>query len=158
MSRLGYSPQQMLRYAVQKYHEWNCSLPPTNDGLARAMIAIKSTKPTGEKFMAGEYLSPVAEDICFPDVEEIRAPHSMTEVTDALLSKVQEAKKGGCSDSFAKQLSQMLEHHLNCFRLTLGRGPLVDMPPLEVRLKPGAQPIKYKTRRYPPEHRDFMAT
>ncbi|ETN16098.1 hypothetical protein PPTG_21866 [Phytophthora nicotianae INRA-310] len=42
---------------------------------------------------------------------------------------------------------------IDVFRLVIGRDPPVDMPPMEVTLKPGAVPARCRVRRYSPTHR-----
>ncbi|KAK1947028.1 hypothetical protein P3T76_001038 [Phytophthora citrophthora] len=42
------------------------------------------------------------------------------------------------------------------FRPFIGRDLHVDMPPMEVSLKPGAIPVKCRARRYSPAHRAFL--
>ncbi|GMF10762.1 unnamed protein product [Phytophthora lilii] len=45
---------------------------------------------------------------------------------------------------------------IDVFRIIIGRDPPMDMPPMEVTLKPGAVPVRCKARRYSPVHRAFL--
>ncbi|EGZ26621.1 hypothetical protein PHYSODRAFT_475811 [Phytophthora sojae] len=45
---------------------------------------------------------------------------------------------------------------IDIFRIIIGRDPPVDMPPMKVKLKPGAIPVKCKACRYSPVHRAFL--
>lgn len=49
-----------------------------------------------------------------------------------------------------------MEKYEDVFRLHLGRDPPVKAVPMKVILKKDATPIKCKSRRYPPEHREFL--
>ncbi|ETV98987.1 hypothetical protein H310_08460 [Aphanomyces invadans] len=71
--------------------------------------------------------------------------------------KVHDYEVAGCGDDFATQLSKLLVRYEDVFRLTLGRDPPVDVAPLVVTLKQGAEPVRCKARRYSKEQRDFMA-
>jgi hypothetical protein len=50
----------------------------------------------------------------------------------------------------------MLSQYADVSRLQLGNDPSVGMPPLKVRLKTDAEPVRCKSRRYPAEQRAFM--
>ena len=68
-----------------------------------------------------------------------------------------EALSAGASIEFGENLWNLLQKYADIFRLVLGRDPPVNIAPLKVRLKPGGVPTQCKARRYPQEHRDFMA-
>ncbi|KAF0704037.1 hypothetical protein AaE_015135 [Aphanomyces astaci] len=61
-----------------------------------------------------------------------------------------------CRFYCATVLSLLLRYE-DVFRLSLGRDPPVDVAPLRVTLKAGAEPVQYKARCYSKELRDFMA-
>eukprot|EP00644_Phytophthora_capsici_P003253 jgi/Phyca11/102668/e_gw1.7.655.1 len=42
------------------------------------------------------------------------------------------------------------------WRVNLGDDPPAKVPPLKIRLKPGAKPYKTKARKYPPELQRFL--
>ncbi|OWZ24451.1 hypothetical protein PHMEG_000524 [Phytophthora megakarya] len=78
-------------------------------------------------------------------------------VTDALRERVQEVTIMG-----APHLPSTLMGW-NCFwtgctkhfALELGNDPSVDMPPMEIKLKPDAKPVQCRARRYSQEHQKF---
>ncbi|OWZ07318.1 hypothetical protein PHMEG_00020299 [Phytophthora megakarya] len=45
---------------------------------------------------------------------------------------------------------------IDVFRLVIGRDPPVDMPHMEVTLKPGAVPARCSARRYSQAYRQFL--
>jgi DNA-binding transcriptional ArsR family regulator len=53
-------------------------------------------------------------------------------------------------------LEALVMEFQDCFRLQLGRDPPVNIEPLEVRVKEGAEPVKCKARRYSPEQQAFL--
>ncbi|ETV79142.1 hypothetical protein H257_07229 [Aphanomyces astaci] len=95
-----------------------------------------------------EALVPMELAACFPD---------MTPVDPA----VEQAKGGktlvaGCCAEFALGLSKLLAKYMDVFRLTLGRDPPVDMPPLKVHPTKNSNPVRCKARRYSLPQREFM--
>jgi hypothetical protein len=78
------------------------------------------------------------------------------EVKEMLLRKVQEVEDEGGSPIFTTQLRDLLLRYADMFRLELGRDPPVDIPPLRVKLRDDAKPVRCKARRYGPEQRAFM--
>jgi hypothetical protein len=80
----------------------------------------------------------------------------MAGVKEVSLRKVQEVENAGGSPSFTTQLRDLLLRYADVFRLELGRDPPVDIPPLRVKLRGDAKPVRCKARRYGPEKRVFM--
>nr|CCA22914.1 AlNc14C173G8044 [Albugo laibachii Nc14] len=81
------TPEILHCEAVQKNYEWDCSTPPNTTVLAHALISIKETQPAGKKFLSGEHLSDVAEDVCFPDANQIRVSDAIPAVGTRVASK-----------------------------------------------------------------------
>ena len=91
----------------------------------------------------------------------VAEPLSLIEDEDARLiaaleDAVQSARKKGMPTEFVEILRALLMKFKDIFRITLGRDPPVDMPPLKIHLKPGAVPVKCKARRYSLPQREFM--
>jgi hypothetical protein len=80
----------------------------------------------------------------------------IAEVNEVLLRKVQEVEDAGGSPIFTTQLRDLLLRYADVFRLELGRDPPVNMPPLRVKLRDDAKPVRCKARRYGPGQRAFM--
>ncbi len=97
---------------------------------------------------------PLEEAVYFPmdqgNVDKI------AEVKEVLLRKDQEVEDAGGSPIFTTQLRDLLLRYADVFRLELGRDPPVDMPPLRVKLRDDAKPVRCKARRYGPEQGAFM--
>lgn len=102
------------------------------------------TEPDGKDFRsATPDLSSVATDVS-------------TAVREAIQSAIRDARAQGLTESASKELERILYEYEDVFRLEFGADPAIKVPPLKVRLKPGAQPVKCKARRYPPLHREYL--
>ena len=73
-----------------------------------------------------------------------------------LSQAVEEAKAMGCGPEFAFGLKALLDKYVDVFRLTSGRDPPVNMPPLKVQLKADHKAVRCKARRYSLPQREFM--
>ncbi|KAJ8576744.1 hypothetical protein ON010_g2463 [Phytophthora cinnamomi] len=81
------------------------------------------------------------------------------EVSDELLelvnALVEKARGRGFPADYLEELRR-ISTRFDLFRSKLGRDPPARVPPMRIRLKPGAKPYKCKARKYPPEVRRFM--
>ena len=119
-----------------------------------------------EYHVGGVYLPPSEEENSLKELEDLRSLPNFDmkreDEKDAVLSvleaKMEEAKAAGASESFVEKTLTLLKNQVDVFRLVLGRDAPVDIQPMKVRLKENAVPVKSKARRYPPEHRTFMAS
>ncbi|POM71351.1 CRN2-like protein [Phytophthora palmivora] len=73
-----------------------------------------------------------------PDHEGVQA---------ALAAKIDEARQAGLPPDCINTLQQLLARYCDVFRLAFGNDPPVKVPPLKLRLKVGARPVKAKARR-----------
>jgi hypothetical protein len=100
-----------------------------------------------------------AEDADFRTATPIlsrEGPKASEEVRKALQAGIEDAYGHGLPPTAAKELRRIVFQHEDVFRLEFGGNPPLKMPPMQVRLKPGAQPVKCGARRYPPLDRDFL--
>ncbi|GMF65960.1 unnamed protein product [Phytophthora lilii] len=156
MERLGYSPEKLLAATQQVRAEWDMS---DVDGRSASGIAsILAYSGASQTPVITEEERVLAEDedqACFPDcTSEIDAKRE--EIRIILLEKVDEARRVGATAEFCEELKTILMKFIDVFRIIIGRDPPVDMPPMEVTLKPGAVPVRCKARRYYPVHRAFL--
>ncbi|EGZ27478.1 hypothetical protein PHYSODRAFT_432693, partial [Phytophthora sojae] len=77
-------------------------------------------------------------------------------VQEALALKLQEARENGLPGPECDELRDLLFRYIDVFRLSFNDNPPVRVPPLQVRLKEGARPVKAKARRYPPAHKPYL--
>uniref|UniRef100_H3H500 Chromo domain-containing protein n=1 Tax=Phytophthora ramorum TaxID=164328 RepID=H3H500_PHYRM len=158
MRKLGYDPVEILAKAraLNSVMDMEDVTAGVEGGLRHVMaVAARSDRLTTAPEEASFY--PDEDQACFPTIARDRDLEAeQKEVWDALLKKIQEAEANGASVKYLKRLEKLLWEKVDTFRLKLGNDPPVDMPPLEVTLKPDAVPVRCKARRYPPEHREFM--
>ncbi|ETW06575.1 hypothetical protein H310_02792 [Aphanomyces invadans] len=96
-------------------------------------------KPTSSPEEASLY--PEEERAYFPDLKSgwLMEVDQMA-VRAKLAEKVRDCEVARCGDDFATNLSKLLVRYEDIFRLTLGRDPPIDVAPLVVTLKQGAEP------------------
>ncbi|KAE9353529.1 hypothetical protein PR003_g3818 [Phytophthora rubi] len=70
---------------------------------------------------------------------------------------IEDAKAKGASIEFLDALQTILEEKVDVFRLALGGDPPVYMPPMRIKLKSEATPVRCRARRYSSAHREFLA-
>jgi hypothetical protein len=75
---------------------------------------------------------------------------------EALRLKIAEAAAKGMSKEGVVRLDKMLMIYQDVFRLRFMNDPSVNVTPLEVKLREGAERIVCKARRYSPLHKDFL--
>ncbi|KAJ0408845.1 hypothetical protein P43SY_000741 [Pythium insidiosum] len=77
-------------------------------------------------------------------------------VEEALRLSFDDAKANGLPQRLSQRLWDMLLTYSDCFRLEFGHDPPIKVPPLQVRMRPDARPVKAKLRRYPPLYENFI--
>ena len=65
-----------------------------------------------------------------------------------LRDRVREAKAQGMEDEHVRELDSLLQEFSDIFRTKLGADPPARVPPMEIKLKPDAKPVRVKLRRY----------
>jgi hypothetical protein len=79
------------------------------------------------------------------------------EVRKALHKLVDEALKKGLPEEFESKWRELLQDFADVWRIKMGNDPPAKVPPMKVHWNPEtAQPIRYKARRFPLIHRQFM--
>ncbi|KAG3114688.1 hypothetical protein PI124_g3775 [Phytophthora idaei] len=156
MERLGYSPQKLLAVAQQQQPEWDMS--DVDDGRTNGVASILAYTGTTDMPSPADEEREMEDDenrACFPtfvdDLEEER-----DQIRKILWEKIDEARRFGASEEYLQELRSFLMQLIDVFRLIIGRDPPVDMPPMEITLKPGAVPKKCRARRYSQAHREFL--
>ena len=79
-------------------------------------------------------------------------------IQEAINEMLKRAKAQGLNNEQYRKLREVVEddEFKDIWRVKLGADPPAKVPPMYVRLKPGATPYKAANRRYPPLHRKFM--
>jgi hypothetical protein len=80
------------------------------------------------------------------------------EITGALNTMLDRGKTAGMSKAGLENAREMLVENRDVFRINLGNDPSAKIPPLVVKLKPGAAPVKYTQRRYASAQRAFLSS
>lgn len=156
MERLGYNPERLLADAQR--------MQPTYDMGDLDEAVVHGVKSVLAYAGSTEMVQQTDEERNFEENEDLMCfPTSLTddvtdreEIRQILMRKVDEAATLGASRAFVAQLKSILNDHIDVFRLTIGKDPPVDMPPMEVTLKPGAVPTRCRSRRYSEEQREFL--
>lgn len=91
----------------------------------------------------------------WPDIDSYGG-NDPEELHAALNKLVEEAARLGAKESVVEGFRTLVHEFFDVWRVRLGVDPPVDVPPMVVKLKEGAKPIRAATRRYPPLARDFM--
>uniref|UniRef100_H3GWP3 Reverse transcriptase domain-containing protein n=1 Tax=Phytophthora ramorum TaxID=164328 RepID=H3GWP3_PHYRM len=151
MKRLGYSTPKLLADAKvrsDEYHLDEMDLSEAADRKFTRMHAIMRNK-TEEYFEADEVDDLVTTPSLIAEIDQ-------QGVQAVSAAKVQEAREAGLPSDCVETLQQLLVRYCDIFRLAFGNDPPIKVPPLKIRLKQGARPVKAKARRYPPLHREYL--
>jgi len=90
------------------------------------------------------------------DVQSADQVNSITgETSEALELLVQDALDNGFPESHSDRLRTLIGKY-DVWRLDLGADPPARVPPLVIRPKPTAEPVKSKSHRYPPAMQLFL--
>ena len=161
MIRVGYSTDGLLAAARQRQEEWQLS-----DQMADKNV-VPSTSSTPlirvhQLQQANCYGQLERDD---SDAVDLLSSTPEKHVGDAaaavrveLGKRLDDAKANGLGEQESVRLEQLLHQYQDVFRLSFGADPPVSIPPLQVRLKPDAVPVKCRNRRYPPDHAAYLET
>ncbi|POM74204.1 Hypothetical protein PHPALM_8883 [Phytophthora palmivora] len=140
MQKLGYSPGKRLAVAQQISEEWDMN--DVDDGpmsKVASVLACAGGIEKPERTPEERELEDAEYQAFFPDfINEIDAERE--EIRIILMEKVDETRSLGATEEFTKELKYILMQIIEVFRIFIGRDPPVDMPPMKVKLKPGAVP------------------
>jgi hypothetical protein len=84
------------------------------------------------------------------------APGSEIDVTRALHDMIEKAASNGLNAGHLPELRSLVHEYRDIWRIALSSGPPADLPPLHIKLKSGATPVRTKLRRYPQAQKDFL--
>ena len=73
-----------------------------------------------------------------------------------LRDRVREAKAQGMEEEHVRELDSLLQEFSDIFRTKLGADPPARVPPMDIKLKPDAKPVRVKLRRYSPPQAAFL--
>ncbi|GMF41553.1 unnamed protein product [Phytophthora fragariaefolia] len=160
MKILGYSTDKLLVEARDAQAEWELggdtspkmdkdqSSPTSLQRICRLAVAAQDPIPDAEE-----------EDIYRHETRTAlpcMQPTNLAEVTRYLEAKVEIATRMGLTLDGSAKLRGVLQMRADSFRLEFGHDPPVRVAPMQVRLKPGATPIRGQPRRYSPNDRAFL--
>jgi hypothetical protein len=146
MGKLGFDAASLLSKAskIQKVWDFESYIDPTSGEMRIGALHVPTPDYGG--FDGTDMCLPVADPI---DVQ-------MVEVRKVHASKVAEAAANGLPADGCARLESLLAKYEDLFRISIGRDPPVTAPPMTVRLKPGAQPVKCHNRRLPLAQREWL--
>jgi len=156
MERLGYNSERLLADSQRVQHTYD--MGDLDDGMVHGVQSVLAYSGPMEE------LQPIEEERRFDESEDLMCfPTPLTdgvtdrdEIRQILMGKVEEAANLGASREYVEELKSILTTHIDVFRLTIGKDPHVDMPPIEVTLKEGAVATRCRSRRYSEEQRRFL--
>ncbi|KAJ8539125.1 hypothetical protein ON010_g12746 [Phytophthora cinnamomi] len=156
MGRLGYSSKELLAEAQSLQEIWD--MEDADDDRSRSLVRVLAysgsaqvPEPTAEELQLQE-----EEDCaCFANLDDSDKQDGR-DVIAVLEEKIKEVQEAGATSEYADQLRTILMKYRDGFRVKIGKDLPVDMPTMEITLKPGAVLIKCRARRYSPEHRAFL--
>jgi hypothetical protein len=79
-------------------------------------------------------------------------------IDDAMAHMIEPAASNGMSAPHADSLGSLVREFKDIWRVSLGDGTPAKLPPLVVRLKPDAKPVRVKVRRYSMKQSAFLRT
>ncbi|GMF60894.1 unnamed protein product [Phytophthora fragariaefolia] len=154
MERLGYDPYKLIESAqlVQsEYDLGDIGAPDHESGVCAYGVSAGGVTPEEASLSAAEVAA------CFP-VPQVGDPAAaVDQAMSALREGIEDAKAKGVSIDFLDELQTILEEKVDVFRLALGGDPPVDMPPMRIKLKSEATPVRCRARRYSSARRKFLA-
>ncbi|GMF27035.1 unnamed protein product [Phytophthora fragariaefolia] len=154
MERLGYDPYKLIESAQLVQSEYDLGeigAPDHEAGVCAYSVNAGDMTPEELSLSAAE------DAACFP-VPQVDDPAvAMDEAMGALREGIEDAKAKGTSIEFLDELQTILEETVDVIRLVLGGDPPVDIPPMRIKLKSEATPVRSRARRYSSAHREFLA-
>jgi hypothetical protein len=152
MNQLGYSVDDLLSRARREQVVYEVDVVPEEE-----TTAIGRMKTLRERQFQMEPLDDGIDrdESSLADTPELKA-HSPNAVWDVLQQKVEDARAAGMSPRGTEHLLLLLKEHQDVFRLEFGSDPAVKIPPLQVKLRPGARPVTCSVRRYPPTQTEYL--
>jgi hypothetical protein len=81
---------------------------------------------------------------------------SPEELADAIEGLISSAEQTGMSRDGVQSLRHFVTECKDVFRLKLGADPPVNVKPLFIKLRDGAEPVRISTRKYAPPQLTFM--
>ena len=133
LNELGINPKAMLDEIIRK--ELAGAVPEDNDNID------DSTRPSLEFFEEG------AAEVGADSEEELG------KAMERLYQNVQEA---GLRSPWDRKTKQLIRLRAKVWRRKLGANPPVNVPPFVTELKPGAEPVRCRARKYSEEESKFL--
>jgi Reverse transcriptase (RNA-dependent DNA polymerase) len=78
-------------------------------------------------------------------------------VTEGMLSMLDAARVAGLPMAANRRLQDLVFEFADIWRIGLSPGPPAKIPAMRIQLKPDAQPVRVRVRKYPVEQREFLS-
>ena len=136
--------------------------PPTTPGHLSRLLLPSSPNPPDT--VRSDYLPDsvfygdhsVQDDLADDEEEVCTGVHKATDVQPVLEDMLSSAKTAGLPGSLHVSLRELVLQYRDIFRNKMGSDPPANVPPMVIRLKPGAKPVRFKLRRYSPPQAAFL--
>ncbi|OWZ12900.1 LOW QUALITY PROTEIN: hypothetical protein PHMEG_00013866 [Phytophthora megakarya] len=156
MERLEFSLEKLLARAQQMSSTWDMS-DVEDSPVSKAARFLAYASSVAQQGAAEEeiHLEEDENRACLLGLKK-GTTSEREQIKAILLGEVAETKRLGATQDFFTELEFIVMRFIDVFCLVNGRDSPVNMPPMEVTLKSGAIPVKWKTRRYSPTHCAFL--
>jgi hypothetical protein len=125
-------------------------LPTTHGSLANLLVA-----PTHEFETISAFQS--SSSAALEGTDDISAGAEDSEATKLSLEELlADCSTNGLPVEFRSAFRELVHEYADIFRTRLGADPPANVPPMKIKLRPDACPIRVKVRRYSPPQAQFL--
>ena len=162
---LGRPLLKALGFDVDEHLEANHAVLNDQEFDTGLLDQINSTpKPSGKAVRFSCYTGLTSENADPDPIEPMptagaaMGEDTEDEIQQAFEKMLKNAEENGMSEKGLATAKELLYEFRDIFRIRLGKDAPAKIPPMEVKLKPGAKPVKSNQRRYAPAQREFLST
>jgi hypothetical protein len=173
---LGINAEAHLMSARDSLQDFDCSNVPSIaevGRLSRLLIKRADPKPSVPPSTGGASAQPpsmstlASTKVCYGDTDtdpvvdpcllDFSSSHTDATVAASMNAMVDAALSEGMSEPAHQQLRPLVFEFTDIWRIGLSPGPPAKLPPMHISLRPGANPVRVRVRKYPQEQREFLS-
>jgi RNase H-like domain found in reverse transcriptase/Reverse transcriptase (RNA-dependent DNA polymerase)/Integrase core domain/Integrase zinc binding domain/Chromo (CHRromatin Organisation MOdifier) domain len=176
LKALGMDAEMHLSAVRDEFQDMDCAAVATTETggqLSRLMVRAASpdtpVKPTRTELNTVQPLTEDGYDPCqvrhgdvdvdpvtIPQLLDLPQANEASEVDMAIDQMLTSAAEAGMTLQGLGELTNLVKEFRPIWRISLGAGAPADLPPLQIRLKKEAKPVRVKLRRYPEAQAVFL--
>jgi RNase H-like domain found in reverse transcriptase/Reverse transcriptase (RNA-dependent DNA polymerase)/Integrase zinc binding domain len=130
----------------------------SKDGPGPPLVTQSTTPTTEGSFGAVRHGDVDNDPVNLPHLLDMPLTTDAEEVDEALEALVTNAAANGLPAEHIEEIRKLVHEFHDVWRISLAAGPPAKLPPMVIKLRPDATPVRCKLRRYPPEQRAFLAS